>query len=124
MLQDRNMRNWRNDFAKPTSSNEVWYDLIDDYPLIEASFLEQYGIRLNETDMSWREFSDLLACLSADTALGRIVAIRSEDDAEILKNFTKGQKEIREEWRREHSKEQTEAEYDASMQALLAMALA
>ena len=124
MLQDRNMRNWRNDFAKPTSSNEVWYDLIDDYPLIEASFLEQYGIRLNETDMSWREFSDLLACLSADTALGRIVAIRSEDDAEILKNFTKGQKEIRVEWRREHRKEQTEAEYDASMQALLAMALA
>ena len=118
------MRNWRNDFAKPTSSNEVWYDLIYDYPLIEASFLEQYGIRLNETDMSWREFSDLLACLSADTALGRIVAIRSEDDAEILKNFTKGQKEIREEWRRGHRKEQTEAEYDASMQALLAMALA
>ena len=74
--------------------------------------------------MSWREFSDLLSCLSADTALGRIVAIRSEDDAEILKNFTKGQKEIREEWRREHRKEQTEAEYDASMQALLAMALA
>ena len=118
------MRNWRNDFERPTSSNEVWYDLIDDYSLIEASFLEQYGIRLNETDMSWREFSDLLACLSADTALGRIVAIRSEDDAEILKNFTKGQKEIREEWRREHRKEQTEAEYDASMQALLAMALA
>ena len=124
MLQDRNMRNWRNDFAKPTSSNEVWYDLIDDYPLIEASFLEQYGIRLNETDMSWREFSDLLTCLSADTALGRIVAIRSEDDAEVLKNFTKGQKEIREEWRKRHRKEQTEAEYDASMHALLAMALA
>ena len=124
MLQDRNMRNWRNDFAKPTSSNEVWYDLIDDYPLIEASFLEQYGIRLNETDMSWREFSDLLTCLSADTALGRIVAIRSEDDAEVLKNFTKGQKEIREEWRKRHRKEQTQAEYDASMHALLAMALA
>ena len=124
MQQVSHTRNWRNDFAKPTSSNEVWYDLIDDYPLIEASFLEQYGIRLNETDMSWREFSDLLACLSADTALGRIVAIRSEDDAEILKNFTKGQKEIREEWRREHRKEQTQAEYDASMHALLAMALA
>ena len=74
--------------------------------------------------MSWREFSDLVACLSADTALGRVVAIRSEDDAEILKKFTKGQKEIREEWRKAHRKEQTQAEYDASMQALLAMALA
>ena len=74
--------------------------------------------------MTWREFSDLVACLSADTALRRVVAIRSEENAEVLKNFTKGQREIREEWRREHRKEQTEAEYNASMQALLAMALA
>ena len=74
--------------------------------------------------MSWREFSDLVACLSSDTALGRVVTIRSEDNAEVLKNFTKGQKEIREEWRSGHRKEQSKAEYDASMQALLAMALA
>ena len=74
--------------------------------------------------MSWREFSDLVACLSADTALGRVVAIRSEDDAEILKTFTKGQKEIREEWRKNHRKVQSKEEYNASMQALLAMALA
>ena len=119
------MRNWRNDFAEPaTNQTEVWYDLAEDYPLIEASFLEQYGIRLNEVDMSWREFSDLVACLSADTALGRVVAIRSEDDAEILKTFTKGQKEIREEWRKNHRKVQSKEEYNASMQALLAMALA
>ena len=102
----------------------MWYDLYEDYPLIEASFLEQYGIRLSEVDMSWREFSDLLACLSADTALGRVVTIRSETDAETLKKFTKGQKEIREEWLNNHRKEQTEAEYKASMQSLLAMALA
>ena len=74
--------------------------------------------------MTWREFSDLVACLSADTALGRVVAIRSEDNAEVLKNFTKGQREIREEWRREHRKEQGEAGDDGSMQALLAMARA
>ena len=118
------MRIWRSDFRKPSSNKEVWYDLIEDYPLIEASFLEQYGLRLSEVDMSWREFSDLLSCLSADTALGRVVAIRSETDREVLKNFTKGQKEIREEWLKNHRKEQTKAEYDASMQALLAMALA
>ena len=118
------MRTWKTDFRKPNSNKEVWYDLMEDYPLIEASFLEQYGLRLSDVDMSWREFSDLLSCLSADTALGRVVAIRSEDNAEMLKNFTKGQREIREEWRREHRKEQTEAEYNASMQALLAMALA
>lgn len=118
------MRTWRLDFKNSNSKEEVWYDLIEDYPLIEASFLEQYGLRLSEVDMSWREFSDLLSCLSAETALGRVVAIRSETDGEVLKNFTKGQKEIREEWLKNHRKEQTEAEYNASMQALLAMALA
>jgi hypothetical protein len=117
------MRYWSNDFKTP-SNNDVWYDLMEDYPLIEASFLEQYGIRLSEVDMSWREFSDLLSCLGAETALGRIVAIRSETDAEVLKNFTKSQKEIRNEWLNNHRKEQTQADYDASMQALLAMALA
>ena len=118
------MRIWRLDFKNSNSKEEVWYDLVEDYPLIEASFLEQYGSRLSEADMSWREFSDLLSCLSADTALGRVVAIRSETDGEVLKNFTKGQKEIREEWLKNHRKEQTEAEYNASMQASLAMALA
>ena len=124
MPQDRSMRTWRLDFSKHSSNDEVWYDLYEDYPLIEASFLEQYGIRLNEVDMTWREFSDLVSCLSADTALGRIVTIRSEDDAEVLKKFTKGQKKIREEWLKNHRKEQTKAEYEASMQALLAIALA
>ena len=118
------MRTWRLDFKNSNSKEEVWYDLVEDYPLIEASFLEQYGLRLSEVDMSWREFSDLLSCLSADTALGRVVAVRSETDGEVIKNFTKGQKEIREEWLRKHRKEQNEAEYNASMQALLAMALA
>ena len=118
------MRTWRLDFKNSNSKEEVWYDLIEDYPLIEASFLEQYGLRLSEVDMSWRECSDLLSCLSADSALGRVVAIRSETDGEVLKNFTKGQKEIREEGLKNHRKEQTKAEYDASMQALLAMALA
>ena len=74
--------------------------------------------------MSWREFADLLACLSAETALGRIVSIRSENDPEILKNFTKGQKEVRAEWRESHRKELSQKEYNASMQSLLAMALA
>ena len=112
------MRTWRLDFKNSNSKEEVWYDLIEDYPLIEASFLEQYGLRLSEVDMSWREFSDLLSCLSADTALGRVVAIRSETDGEVLKNFSTGQKEIREEWVKDHRKEQTEAEYNGSMQAL------
>ena len=31
------MRTWRHDFREPNSNKEVWYDLLEDYPLIEAS---------------------------------------------------------------------------------------
>lgn len=34
-----------------------------------------------------------------DTPLGNVVQIRSEEDKEILKNFTPEQKRIRSEWR-------------------------
>lgn len=48
--------------------------------------------------MSWMEFKQMLAGIAPDTALGRIVAIRSETDQEILKHFTKEQNRIRNEW--------------------------
>lgn len=49
--------------------------------------------------MKWDEFRDLLVGIGPETPLGRIVAIRSEDDKEILKHFTKAQRQIRSEWR-------------------------
>lgn len=54
--------------------------------------------------MKWGEFQDLLVGLGPDTALGRIVAIRAEENKEILKNFTKEQKRIRCQWRNRHAK--------------------
>ena len=55
--------------------------------------------------MKWSEFRDLLVGLGPDTALGRIVSIRSEEDKEILKRFTKEQKRIRNEWRARRAKQ-------------------
>ena len=49
--------------------------------------------------MRWKEFRALLSGIGPDTPLGRIVAIRAEDDAEILKHFTPEQRRIRDEWR-------------------------
>lgn len=49
--------------------------------------------------MSWGEFCTLLAGIMPKTPLGQIVSIRSEDDEEILKNFTPEQNRIRSEWR-------------------------
>ncbi len=50
--------------------------------------------------MSWSEFCTLLSGLSPDTPLGRIVSIRAEKDPKVLKNFTKEQQKIRNDWQR------------------------
>lgn len=54
--------------------------------------------------MKWDEFKDMLVGISPDTALGRIVAIRAENDKNVLKHFTKDQKRIRNEWRNKRAK--------------------
>ena len=86
-------------FAKRRKENK-WYDLFEDWELIEASFLTQYGIRLRVVeDMSWNEFCALLSGIMPKTPLGQIVSIRAEEDKDILKNFTDDQHRIRNEWR-------------------------
>lgn len=81
-------------------SREVWFDLYEDWGLIEASFATQYGIRLrNEPDMSWDEFTTLLVGIMPKTPLGQVISIRSEDDKDMLKHFTKEQHRVRNEWR-------------------------
>ena len=90
----------KNRTKKEKTFGNDWYDLFEDWNLIEASFASQYGIRLrSENDMSWAEFSTLLNGIMPKTPLGNIVSIRSEEDEEILKNFTPEQKKIRDEWR-------------------------
>ncbi|MGN1412456.1 MAG: Gp15 family bacteriophage protein [Oscillospiraceae bacterium] len=75
----------------------MWYDIYEDWGLIEASFLKEYGIRLRQevSQLSWGEFCSLLSAIGEDTPLGRIVSIRCEDDREHLKYFTPKQREIR-----------------------------
>ena len=91
----------------------MWYDLDEDYDLIEASFAQQYGIRLrNEDDMSWSESCSLLSGIMPDTPLGKVVAIRSEKDSKVLKTFSKEQMKIHNDWilrRNQKLKENPEA---------------
>lgn len=73
-----------------------------DWDLIVSSFLSQYGIRLSTKQFNtvkWGEFRSLLAGIAPDTALGRVVEIRSEKDSDVIKNFTADQRRIYEEWR-------------------------
>lgn len=77
-----------------------------------SSFQAQYGLRLSrELDgMSWDEFRDLLTGLGPDTPLLRVVAIRSEEDREILKQFTPSQKKLRMEWRKRRAQQRPASE--------------
>lgn len=102
-------------------SSDPYYDLIEDFELIISSFQSQYGIRLSRelpAGMKWGEFKDFLVGLGPDTALGRIVAIRAEEDEEILKNFTKEQHCVRNEWRKKKANTLSRQEMDLSMDAL------
>ena len=60
-----------------------------------------YGIRLPRelSGMKWKEFAALLAGLDNTTPLGRMAAIRAEDDPERLKEFTPSMRRIRAAWR-------------------------
>lgn len=54
--------------------------------------------------MKWDEFSSLLCGLSAESPLGRMVRIRTENDKSILKHFTPQQRKIRADWQKRRVK--------------------
>jgi Bacteriophage Gp15 protein. len=56
--------------------------------------------------MSWAEFSTLLNGIMPKTPLGQVVSIRSEENPDTLKYFTKEQKRIRDEWRTKQAKQE------------------
>lgn len=71
--------------------------------------------------MSWDEFRALLCGISPDTPLGRIVSIRAEEDKDVLKNFSKEQNRIRDEWRQRKAEHMDMATYEQAMKTLEAM---
>ena len=93
---------------------------MDDYDLIEASFLSQYGIRLKVTELQFDEFLNLTSCLMPDTPLGQIVAIRSEKDADVISKYNDTQKKIYNDWKN-RDKSNNEQEYIENMDKLFSM---
>ena len=78
-----------------------WYDFYDDWELIEASIAQQYGIRLRSVinTISWSEVKMLISGLLGNTPLGKVIEIRSENNKDMLKNFTPEMHKIRNDWR-------------------------
>lgn len=107
---------------KNRESNDPYYDLIEDFDLVSSSFQTQYGIRLSRDlkGMKWDEFKSLLSGLGPETPLGRIVAIRAEEDEEMLKHFTKDHHRIRNEWRNKQAKKVPEEKLSEVLDSLKA----
>ena len=86
---------------KARGSSDPYYDIFEDWDLIVSSFLSQYGLRLKTKEfetVSWAEFKALIAGLSSETVLGRIVSVRSEKDKNVIKHFSSEQRRIYDEW--------------------------
>lgn len=69
-----------------------------DADLIEASFAQQYNIRLDCEDITIREYYTMLKGISEDTPLGKIVSIRSEKNRKVIQKMNKQQRHIRTQW--------------------------
>jgi Tfp pilus assembly protein PilO len=68
--------------------------------------------------MSWSEFTTLLKGIMPETPLGQIVSIRSEENKDMLQNFTQEQHKIRNEWREKQLEDMTVEETEEQMQEL------
>lgn len=95
------------DFKKPSNNQASWYDLREDWGLVEASLATQYNIRIRQhTDMPWTEFCTLVSGLMPETPLGNVVTIRSEKDTKVIKGFTPEQRRIYTSWKLRGTKQQ------------------
>ena len=91
----------RVDFTIKNKKNKYddFYDLEYDAVLIEQSIAKQYHILPSQQeDLSYSDWAKLVSGLMNDTPLGKVIEIRSEDDAEIIKNMTDEQHKIRNDW--------------------------
>ena len=102
------------------SKSDPGYDIIEDFPLIEASFSQQYGIRLSREmdDMSWGEFVTLLCGLNEFTPLGSIVRVRLETDSKVIKSFNASQRKIHNDWKKKKLAKMSEEEIKESYKAI------
>lgn len=90
----------RNDFkGQKSKTNESWFDLEHDKELIIQSIAKQYHILPSEQEnLHYSDWYELVSGLMHDTPLGQIVRIRSEDNKDIIQNFSNVEKQIRSDW--------------------------
>ena len=75
------------------------YDVTFDAVLIEQSIATQYGILpQDQGELPYSEWSKLVSGLMDNTPLGRVVAVRGEENQKIIAQMSPWQRKIRSEW--------------------------
>lgn len=86
--------------------------------LIEQSIATQYGVLpAAQEDLSWQDWSKLVAGLMDNTPLGRVVAVRSEQNKDVIKNFSPWQQKIHAEWKSHQAKQMLERKSEKELRA-------
>lgn len=68
--------------------------------LIAQSIATQYGVLpYAQENLPYPEWATLVSGLMDDTPLGRVVAVRSEQDREVIAKMNAWQRKIRTQWR-------------------------
>lgn len=90
----------KHDFGTPrTSGDPPLYDLEFDAVLIQQSIATQYGILpMDQGELPWPEWKKLVNGLMDDTPLGRVVAVRGEQDRKVIARMSPWQRNIRAQW--------------------------
>lgn len=81
--------------------------------------MQTYHIRMRGEEfkkLSWKEYMNLLRGVGKESELVDEIRIRSEEDREILKHFSKEQRKRRNEWRNKQAKKITKEEMNKIME--------
>lgn len=68
--------------------------------------------------MKWDEFIALLSGINHNTALGRMISIRSETNKDVLKEFTPEMRKMRAEWLNRNAKKVSIEERDRFLESM------
>lgn len=111
------------DFRKPKQNDEdIWYDLEFDRVLIEQSIAKQYGVLPSEQGaLKYSDWAKMVSGLMDDTPLGRVVAVRSEKDREMIRHMNKWQKQIRADWAQFRASKQPQVDEAEARKQLAAL---
>ena len=91
----------------PFANNDIYYDLYEDYNIIDCDFRRVHKITLEEAlkdeNSNMSLFSAQLQSLGQESLLYHYINIRSEKDPVKIRKFNSTEKKIYLDWKKKHS---------------------